>query len=133
MVDSVEEKDIEKSASSRSPSESSQDVDEIQRDSPNASRSPSLDKTPKENQNRTGSVVSDVEDSIAIPRGERRGWLAKFSVVAEVEDPKHYARRTKWFITAIVAVAAAAAPMGSGIVLRKISDFFVAVGYLVLT
>lgn len=55
---------------------------------------------------------------IAVPRAERRGILARFTVVPEVEKPYHYASSTKWFITFVVAVAAAAAPIGSAILLR---------------
>lgn len=55
---------------------------------------------------------------IAIPRSERRGILAKLTIVPEVEKSYHYARSTKWFITFVVAVAAAAAPIGSAILLR---------------
>lgn len=44
------------------------------------------------------------------------------AIVAEVENPKHYARRTKWLITFVVAVAGAAAPMGSAIILPGLSQ-----------
>lgn len=54
-----------------------------------------------------------------VPRVKRRGLLARFAIVPEVENPYEYKRSTKWFITFTVAVAAAAAPMGSAILLRK--------------
>jgi multidrug resistance protein len=40
----------------------------------------------------------------------------------EVTNAKHYARKTKWIVTIIVAVAGAAAPMGSSIVLPALVD-----------
>lgn len=50
-----------------------------------------------------------------VPRSQRRGLLAKLAVIPEVQRPYDYSNRTKWTITLIVAVAAAAAPMGSAI------------------
>lgn len=62
-------------------------------------------------------------DPITVPREQRRGLLARFSVVAEVEEPKHYPRRIKWFITFIVALASVAAPMGNTIFFRERRHF----------
>ncbi|KAJ9292892.1 hypothetical protein DTO271G3_8339 [Paecilomyces variotii] len=63
----------------------------------------------------TQQATSIYEEPIPVPRSRRRGLFAQFTLLAEVENPKTYPRRTKWFITFIVAVAAAAAPMGSSI------------------
>ncbi|KAL2073646.1 hypothetical protein VTL71DRAFT_10972 [Oculimacula yallundae] len=52
-----------------------------------------------------------------VPRAKRRGLLARFTVIPEVERPYEYKNSTKWFITFQVAIAAAAAPMGSAILL----------------
>ncbi|KAK2739853.1 hypothetical protein FQN57_006429 [Myotisia sp. PD_48] len=52
---------------------------------------------------------------IPIPRSQRRGLFSSFPLIPEVENPKHYSRPTKWFITFVVAIAAASAPMGSSI------------------
>ncbi len=54
-----------------------------------------------------------------VPRAKRRGLLARLTVIPEVERPYEYKSSTKWFITFQVAIAAAAAPMGSAILLRK--------------
>ena len=56
---------------------------------------------------------------VKVPRSQRRGLFGRFTLLAEVEEPKDYPRPTKWFITFTVAVAAAAAPMGSAIFFRK--------------
>lgn len=53
-----------------------------------------------------------------VSRSQRRGLLGRFTVVAEVENPLDYPRRTKWFITFVVALAAVAAPLGSTIFFR---------------
>lgn len=74
----------------------------------------------------TTQTKSDVETAeeettpppVKVPRSKRRGLFGQFTLVAEVEEPKHYARRTKWFITFNIALAAVAAPMGSAIVFR---------------
>lgn len=55
---------------------------------------------------------------VTVPRSQRRGLFGRFTVLAEVENPKHYSRSTKWFITFVVAVAGAAAPLGSAIFFR---------------
>ena len=57
-----------------------------------------------------------------VPRSRRRGLLGRFAfIIPEVERPYEYKNSTKWFITLIVALAAAAAPMGSSIFLRRCS------------
>lgn len=52
-----------------------------------------------------------------VPLSERRGLLARFALIPEVRYPTAYPRKTKWLITASVALSAAAAPMGSAIVM----------------
>jgi hypothetical protein len=56
---------------------------------------------------------------IKVARLKRRGLFGQLALVAEVENPKTYPRKTKWFITFIVAVAGATAPMGSSVFYRK--------------
>jgi multidrug resistance protein len=68
---------------------------------------------------RTTSVIPD---AIIISRTQRRGLLARFTVIPEVENPYHYTRRTKWFLTFIVAFCAMAAPMGSAIVMPVLEE-----------
>lgn len=49
-----------------------------------------------------------------------RGLFGRFSILVEAVEPQtDYSRRTKWFITFVVAVAAAGAPLGSAILYRK--------------
>ncbi|KAL8648256.1 MAG: hypothetical protein Q9210_005096 [Variospora velana] len=59
---------------------------------------------------------------VSIPKSQRRGILGRFTVVAEVEEPKAYPRRTKWYITFVIALAAVAAPMGSAIILPALGQ-----------
>ena len=117
-VQDVEEKDVEKPLGPRTPYESSDDIREASYTSTDEPTSSSCTKTPEEQQQRASSVSSETRGPIPVPRSERRGWLARMTIIAEVKEPKDYSRRTKWFITFIVALAAAAAPMGSAIVLR---------------
>ncbi|GIK03023.1 hypothetical protein Aspvir_007089 [Aspergillus viridinutans] len=56
---------------------------------------------------------------IVVPRLKRRGLFGQLTLLAEVENPKTYLRKTKWFITFIVALAGSTAPMGSSILFRK--------------
>ncbi|KAK2839362.1 hypothetical protein FQN49_006213 [Arthroderma sp. PD_2] len=67
---------------------------------------------------RSNSYTSPV----SVPRGKRRGLFGSLTLLAEVENPKHYTRKTKWFLTFVVAIAAAAAPMGSAIFLPGLSE-----------
>ncbi|RDW91362.1 MFS general substrate transporter-64 [Coleophoma crateriformis] len=53
--------------------------------------------------------------SNVVPRSQRRGLLGRFTIIPEVERPYEYDRKTKWTITLLVALAAAAGPMGSAI------------------
>lgn len=56
---------------------------------------------------------------VVVPRSKRRGLFGQFTLLAEVENPRTYDRKTKWFITSIVAVAGATAPLGSSIFFRE--------------
>ncbi|KAM0254102.1 hypothetical protein ACHAP5_000088 [Fusarium lateritium] len=51
-----------------------------------------------------------------VPRSKRRGLLARFTLVPEIAYPPDYKSSTKWCLTGIVALATAAAPLGSTIV-----------------
>ena len=74
-------------------------------------------------QSRAVSSTRSVQrEAVKVPLAERRGLLARFSVIAEVVEPYHYTRQLKWTITFLVAVAGAAAPMGSSIVLPALTD-----------
>ncbi|KAM4057654.1 major facilitator superfamily protein [Hirsutella rhossiliensis] len=50
-----------------------------------------------------------------VPRARRRGLFGRFTVVPEVERPYDYENSTKWGITATIAFATIAAPLGSAI------------------
>ena len=66
----------------------------------------------------TTTASSIIPAPVKVPRSKRRGLFGRFSILAEVEEPKHYSRRTKWYITFVIAMAAVAAPLGSAIILR---------------
>ena len=65
------------------------------------------------------AAESVVPPPVKVPKSQRRGLFGRFTIIAEVEEPKHYSRGTKWFITFIIAMAAVAAPFGSTIILRE--------------
>lgn len=62
------------------------------------------------------------EPLVRVPRLNRRGLFARLAAIPEVTEPFHYANTTKWFITFIVAVAGAAAPVGSAIILPTLDQ-----------
>lgn len=70
----------------------------------------------------TSGTRSVARVAIKVPRSERRGLLARFCIIDEVTNAWDYSRKMKWTITAIVACAGAAAPMGSSIVLPALVD-----------
>lgn len=69
---------------------------------------------------RTSSYRSASYYPPIVPRHLRRGLLSRFTLVPEVTQPYHYPNQTKWLITFTVAAAAAAAPMGSAIIMPSL-------------
>jgi multidrug resistance protein len=67
-------------------------------------------------------TVSVMPEAVVVERRNRRGLFGKLTLIPEVENPYHYTRKTKWFITFVVAVCGAAAPMGSAIVMPTLID-----------
>lgn len=99
----------------------SEAVDEVVRISTHSSTERSSSTSHEDtHRSRPASVASEIRQPIKVPRSERRGLLARCAIVAEVENPYDYVRKTKWMITFVVALAGAAAPMGSSIILRKL-------------
>lgn len=76
---------------------------------------------PSSSSQHTSDEISDEDEVFIVHRRSRRGLIATFAIIPEVTDPRKYGRRTKWTITMIVALAAAAAPLGSTIVLPALS------------
>lgn len=66
---------------------------------------------------------TDYETPVVVHRSKRRGLFGQLTLLAEVENPKTFPRRAKWFITFITAVSGAAAPMGSSIFFRRYTLF----------
>jgi hypothetical protein len=62
-------------------------------------------------------TITPKQPLVKVPRSQRRGLFARFALTSEVTNPYDYKNSTKWFITFIVAISAAAAPMGSAIIL----------------
>lgn len=79
------------------------------------------------NKSQTSSTRS--RPMSVIPRSKRRGLLGRFTIIPEVEQPYNYKNSIKWAITALVALAAAAAPVGSAIFYRALTLFFLYDGW----
>ncbi|EON68689.1 hypothetical protein W97_07947 [Coniosporium apollinis CBS 100218] len=111
-----------------SPAHSHSDDDSISRasslhsyhDPAESKRSPSANKAASVLSRQTTSSIKP--PAITVPRKERRGLFAHVAVVREVTDAQHYSNKTKWSITFVIACAAAAAPLGSAIVLPALLD-----------
>lgn len=54
-----------------------------------------------------------------VPRSKRRGLFGSITLIPEVAYPPDYKNSTKWGLTFIIALATAAAPLGSTVVYRK--------------
>jgi multidrug resistance protein len=116
-MDDIEKKDMEIGAEPTSPISSASST-HFKNDSDH-------EKTPQEetirpHPSRTSSYRSSSYYPPIVPRHLRRGLLSRFTLVPEVTQPYHYPNRTKWLITFTVACAAAAAPMGSAIILPSL-------------
>ncbi|OBT69200.1 hypothetical protein VE03_01890 [Pseudogymnoascus sp. 23342-1-I1] len=72
-------------------------------------------ETEKHTRSKSKSASVRSKAVTIIPRSKRRGLLGRLALIPEVSHPPEYTRKTKWLITLIVALAAAAAPMGSAI------------------
>jgi hypothetical protein len=78
----------------------------------------SVERTSPHQLSRVSSVFSRTQS--VIPRLQRRGLFGKYAIIPEIERPYEYKDKTKWAITAIVALAAGAAPVGGSIFYRKL-------------
>lgn len=67
-------------------------------------------------------TISVTPEAVVVPRLQRRGLLAQFALIPEVQNPYHYSRKTKWLLTFIIAFCAMAGPMGSAIVMPVLQD-----------
>ncbi|KAJ5779609.1 Major facilitator superfamily domain general substrate transporter [Penicillium paradoxum] len=92
-------------------------------DNDGASSIPTDDEhDPEDIRPRLERQSTEIGPPIKVARLKRRGLFGQLAMVAEVEDPKTYPRKMKWFITFIVAVAGATAPMGSAIFYPSLSQ-----------
>jgi hypothetical protein len=64
--------------------------------------------------------TENLPPAVPVPRLSRRGLFAAVCLMDEVDEPKHYTRPQKWWITFVVALASVAAPIGSNILLREL-------------
>ncbi|KAL1954923.1 hypothetical protein VTO42DRAFT_461 [Malbranchea cinnamomea] len=76
----------------------------------------------EQNPGTLSHTISITPPPVKVPRSKRRGLFAGWTLVAEVEVPRHYPRNTKWFITFVISIAGAAAPMGSAIFFPALSQ-----------
>ncbi|KAI4133145.1 MAG: hypothetical protein LQ338_000410 [Usnochroma carphineum] len=75
-----------------------------------------------EEKGATMAAVSLHPAPVKVPKSNRRGLLGRLTLVAEVEEPQDYSRRTKWYITFVVALAGVAAPLASSIILPALGQ-----------
>ncbi|KAJ5770012.1 uncharacterized protein N7511_002063 [Penicillium nucicola] len=80
------------------------------------------DDDPEESLPRLQRHSTKLGPAIKVARWKRRGLFGQLALVAEVENPKTYTRRMKWFITFIVALAGSTAPLGSAIFFPSLSQ-----------
>ncbi|KAF2475571.1 MFS general substrate transporter [Lindgomyces ingoldianus] len=74
---------------------------------------------PPSTRSRTTSIIPE---AVIVERRDRRGMFTRLTLIPEVENPYYYARKTKWFLTVIVAFCGMAAPMGSAIVMPVLQE-----------
>ncbi|KAF2458652.1 putative MFS multidrug resistance transporter [Lineolata rhizophorae] len=71
---------------------------------------------------RPPSTVSATPSIVPIPRKERRGLFATLTLLPEVTHPRDYSNKTKWILTAQVALAGACSPVGSAVVMPALLE-----------
>ncbi|UKZ58840.1 uncharacterized protein TrAtP1_000164 [Trichoderma atroviride] len=81
-----------------------------------AAQAPATEQEAARSRSRASTTRSKTPKTV--PRSQRRGLLGRFAVVPEVESPYEYKNSTKWGITLTIALATAAAPLGSSIFYR---------------
>jgi hypothetical protein len=62
--------------------------------------------------------VAGAQEPERVAATERRGILARFAIIDEMNDSRHYSTQSKWVITTVVAFAAVGGPMGTSILYR---------------
>ncbi|KAJ5295921.1 hypothetical protein PENANT_c001G03734 [Penicillium antarcticum] len=80
------------------------------------------DDDPEEALPRLQRHSTELGPAIKVARLKRRGLFGQLALVAEIENPKTYPRKMKWFITFIVALAGSTAPLGSAIFFPSLSQ-----------
>ncbi|CAG8946045.1 unnamed protein product [Penicillium salamii] len=88
----------------------------------NSQATSSIHDDPEANATRLERQSTEIGPAIQVSRTKRRGLFGQLALVAEVENPKTYPRKMKWFITFIVALAGSTAPMGSSIFFPSLSQ-----------
>ncbi|CAM1504998.1 Fc.00g106350.m01.CDS01 [Cosmosporella sp. VM-42] len=75
------------------------------------------------------TAIADLESAptlrkkpISVPRSKWRGLFASLTLLAEVDEPYLYSKGAKWFITFVVAFAAAATSLGSAIIYPALGE-----------
>ncbi|KAI1434277.1 major facilitator superfamily transporter [Xylaria sp. CBS 124048] len=71
---------------------------------------------------RSAASSARPEPAIPIPAADRRGLFTWLLLVPEVDNPYNYNSGIKWMLTAFVAAAACAAPMGSAIFYPSLAE-----------
>ncbi|KAI8931045.1 hypothetical protein NX059_012056 [Plenodomus lindquistii] len=133
----IDEKDVtvpkaspsDEDSRSRTPSHAStasEDCITITSNPNGANANPSDSKTPNANPITLSRTTTRVPDPVPVARPHRRGLLSHLTLVPEITNPTHYPRRTKWFLTFLVAFCAMAAPMGSAIVMPVLQEISIA-------
>ncbi|KAF5023973.1 hypothetical protein F66182_3959 [Fusarium sp. NRRL 66182] len=75
-----------------------------------------IDTRPSTRRPRSRASSLRSRNPAAVPRPKRRGLFAGVTLVPEITYPPDYRNSTKWWLTGIIALATAAAPLGSTIV-----------------
>lgn len=116
------EDDIDESPRGRKGSRSSHSSNDSERTLPDDGDDHQT-ATPARDLSRAQSSIRSVrQEPIKVPRKQRRGLLGRFTIISEVTVQYDYPRRTKWMLTFVIAVAGAAGPMASSIVLPALVD-----------
>lgn len=62
--------------------------------------------------------VAGAQEPERVAVAERRGLFARFAIIHEMNESRHYSTKSKWIITTVVAFVAVGGPMGTSILYR---------------
>lgn len=66
------------------------------------------------------NAVPSPNARVVVPRDQRRGYLARFTLIPETENAANNKRSEKWIMTVVVSLCGVVGPLGGAIIMRQL-------------